>query len=222
VLCASGRLSSAGRERTAESLSMMPTFLTAVLTKSDVRALRVGERAGAVALVVALTAAAAQISIPLPFTPVPFTFQPIVVLLGAMALGARLGTTSQLIYLALGVAGLPVFAASPVLPQGIARLFGPTGGYLMAYPFAAWIVGAFAERGRDRRYLTSILAMACGLVLVYACGVLWLTRFTGAAHGASAALAAGVYPFVVQDVVKLLAAGAVMPRLWAFTASSDR
>ena len=201
---------------------MMPTFLTAVLTRSDDRALRLGERAGAVALVTALTAAAAQISIPLPFTPVPFTFQPMVVLVGAMALGARLGMTSQILYLALGVAGLPVFAASPVLPQGVARLFGPTGGYLMAYPFAALLVGFLAERGFDRRYLTSVATMIAGLAIVFASGVLWLGVFMPSAHGLSAALAAGFYPFLLEDLVKLLAAAIVMPRLWALTAFRDR
>ena len=201
---------------------MMPTFLTAVLTRSDARALRLGERAGAVALVTALTAAAAQISIPLPFTPVPFTFQPMVVLVGAMALGARLGMTSQLIYLALGIAGLPVFAASPVLPQGVARLFGPTGGYLMAYPFAAFLVGALAERGLDRRYLTSVAAMVAGLAVVFTGGVLWLGVFAPPARGLSAALAAGFYPFVLEDLVKLLVAAIVMPRLWALTASDAK
>jgi len=201
---------------------MMPTFLTAVLTRSDPRALRVGERAGAVALVTALTAVAAQISVPLPFTPVPFTFQPMVVLVGAMALGSRLGMTSQLIYLALGMAGLPVFAASPALPQGVARLFGPTGGYLMAYPFAAYLVGALAERGFDRRYLTSVAAMVAGLAVVFAFGVLWLGLFMPSARGFSAALAAGFYPFVLEDLVKLLAAALVMPRLWALTGSGAR
>ena len=82
--------------------------------------------------VTALTAAAAQISVPLPFTPVPFTLQPMVVLLGGAALGPRLGHASQVLYLAAGLAGLPVFAASPLLPQGAARLLGPTGGYLLA------------------------------------------------------------------------------------------
>ena len=68
-----------------------------------------------------LTAIAAQISVPLPFTPVPFTFQPMVVLVGAAALGSRLGMASQILYLALGIAGLPLFAASPLLPQGAAQ-----------------------------------------------------------------------------------------------------
>ena len=106
---------------------------------------RTAEQIGAVLFVTILTAIAAQISIPLPFTPVPFTFQPMVVLLGAAALGPRLGMASQILYLALGIAGLPVFAASPVLPQGAARLLGPTGGYLMAYPFAAFAAGWLAR-----------------------------------------------------------------------------
>src|SRR5919204_4882542 len=132
------------------------TFLSAILARPNMRALRISERAAAVAFVTVLTAAAAQISIPLPFTPVPFTFQPMVVLLGGAALGARLGMASQLLYLALGLAGLPVFAASPMLPQGAARLLGPTGGYLVSYPLAAWLTGALAERGLDRGYLRAV------------------------------------------------------------------
>ena len=101
-------------------------------------------RALAVLFVAALTAAAAQISVPLPFTAVPFTFQPMVVLLGGLALGAKLGMASQAAYLLAGIAGLPVFAASATLPPGALRLLGPTGGYLMAYPFAALLVGYLA------------------------------------------------------------------------------
>src|SRR6476646_12245479 len=115
-------------------------------------------RIAAVLFVTALTAAAAQVSIPLPFTPVPFTLQPMVVLLGGAALGSRLGMSSQVLYLLAGIAGLPVFAASPVLPQGIGRLLGPTGGYLLSYPIAAFLAGALAERGFDRRFATSVIA----------------------------------------------------------------
>ena len=125
--------------------------------------------------VTALTAAAAQVSVPLPFTAVPFTLQPMVVLIGGAALGSRLGFSSQVLYILAGVAGLPVFAASPILPQGAARLIGPTGGYLLAFPVAAFVAGALAERGFDRRYLTSVFAMAVGLAVIFVFGVTWLT-----------------------------------------------
>src|SRR5918993_4141517 len=127
-----------------------------------------------VAFVAVLTAAAAQLSFPIPFTPVPFTIQPMIVLIGAAALGSRLGALAQVFYLMLGVAGLPVFAFSPELPQGVARLMGPTGGYLMAYPIAAFVTGLLAERGFDRHHLSSILAMGVGLSVVFAGGVLWI------------------------------------------------
>lgn len=183
---------------------------------SDSRLLRAAERAGAVAFVTALTAVAAQISVPLPFTPVPLTFQPMVVLVGGALLGARLGMASQFLYLAIGIAGLPVFAASPTLPQGAARLLGPTGGYLMAYPIAAFVTGYLADRGFDRRYWSAMIAMTCGLAVVFAGGVLWLTRFVpGGSIGG--ALAAGFYPFIIEDFVKLLLASGVMPSLWWLT-----
>jgi biotin transport system substrate-specific component len=174
-----------------------------------------GIRVAAVVFVTVLTAAAAQISIPLPFTPVPFTLQPMVVLVGGAALGARLGMASQILYLLLGIAGLPVFAASPILPQGLLRLLGPTGGYLLSYPFAAFVTGALAERGFDRRYITSVLAMAAGLAIIFACGVAWLAWFARpAGAGLSAALQTGLYPFVPADILKICIAAAVMPAIW--------
>jgi len=163
-----------------------------------------------VVFVAVLTASAAQLSFPLPFTPVPFTIQPMIVLVGAAALGSRLGAASQILYLMLGVAGLPVFAFSPELPQGVARLVGPTGGYLMAYPVAAFVTGLLAERGLDRRYLTSILAMTAGLSVIFAGGVLWIAN----AAGLPAALATGLYPFIVVDIIKIVAAGLVLPTAW--------
>jgi biotin transport system substrate-specific component len=175
-------------------------------------------RVASVLLVAAMTAAAAQVSIPLPFTPVPFTLQPMVVLLGGAALGSRLGMCAQVLYLLAGIAGLPVFAASAVLPQGAFRLLGPTGGYLMSYPFAACLTGLLAERGLDRRYLTSVLAMAAGLAVVFTFGVLWLAWFARpAAAGLDQALRAGLYPFIPADIVKIFAAAAVMPALWKLT-----
>ena len=122
----------------------------------------------------------------------------------------------QVLYLAAGIAGLPVFAFAPELPQGAARLLGPTGGYLMAYPFAAFVAGALAGRGLDRRYLSSLLAMAAGLAVIFACGVTWLTLFAPGAGARSfqQALAVGLYPFVLADAVKLCLAAAVMPAAW--------
>jgi len=159
-----------------------------------------------------LTAAAAQLSFPLPFTPVPFTIADITVLMAGAVLGSRLGALSQILYLTAGIAGLPVFAFSAELPQGFLRILGPTGGYLMAYPVAAFVTGLLAERGMDRRYLTSMLAMAAGLAVILIGGVSWIARITGI----PAALATGFYPFVVVDLIKVVAAGLVLPTAWKF------
>ncbi|HEY7499508.1 MAG TPA: biotin transporter BioY [Vicinamibacterales bacterium] len=188
------------------------TLLTAISGRADLTA---GIRVASVCFMTILTAAAAQISVPLPFTPVPLTLQPMIVLLGGAALGSRLGMMSQVLYLAAGIAGLPVFAASPALPSGILRLLGPTGGFLMAYPFAAFLTGWLAERGFDRRYLTSVVAMAAGLTVIFACGILWLAWFAAPARvGLARALSLGLYPFIVVDVVKVLLAAAVLPSTW--------
>jgi biotin transport system substrate-specific component len=197
----------------------MPTFLAAAAGATDDRALGVAIRAAAVLFVTVLTAAASQMSVPLPFTPVPFTFQPVVVLLGGALLGPRLGACSQLLYLAAGVAGLPVFAASLTLPQGAARLLGPTGGYLMAYPAAAFLTGWLASRGFDRRYTTAVIAMLAGLAVVFTGGVLWLAQYSG---GLGTALSTGLFPFVLADLVKVGVAAAVLPALWRLTGFGSR
>ena len=174
-------------------------------------------RAAAVAFVTVLTAVAAQVSIPLPFTPVPFTLQPVVVLVGGALLGPQLGMLSQVLYLGAGALGLPVFAASAALPQGPARLLGPTGGYLLSYPAAAWLTGWLARLGFDRRYFTSVLAMLAGLAVIFASGVLWLFAYTPAASGRlTTALHLGLYPFLLADVLKVGLAGLVLPTLWRF------
>lgn len=180
-------------------------------------------RLGSMLFLTALTAAASQFTVHLPFTPVPLTLQPMIVLVGAAALGARLGAASQILYLLLGIAGLPVFAASPILPPGVGRLLGPTGGYLLAYPFAAFATGWLAEHGFDRRYLTSVLAMLVGLSILFIGGVAWLAWFAtvGAGPiGLGPALASGLYPFVVADLVKVCLASAILPGLWALVGRS--
>src|SRR5689334_11212029 len=109
-------------------IATRPATLVDVLTTRSDASPSFATRAVAVLFFAALTAAAAQISVPLPFTQVPLTFQPTVVLLSGLVLGPRLGAASQLLYLAAGIAGLPVFAVSPTLPLGAWRLLGPTGG----------------------------------------------------------------------------------------------
>jgi biotin transport system substrate-specific component len=188
------------------------TILRALAAGADLSA---PTRALAVLFAVVLTIVAAQVSIPLPFTPVPFTLQPMVVLLAGAALGSRLGASTQIIYIFAGIAGLPVFAASPVLPQGLARLLGPTGGYLMSYPLAAFVAGYLAEHGFDRRYLTSVVAMGAGLAIIFAVGVLWIAF--GVPHaGLSAAIATGLVPFLPADIVKVFLAATVLPAAWKF------
>ncbi len=168
-------------------------------------------RAGAVVLGVALTAAAAQFTLPLPFTVVPFVLTPLVVLLAGAALGSRLGALTQVLYVLAGVVGLPVFAPSLTLPPGAARLMGPTGGYLLAYPIAAFVTGWLAERGWDRRYLSAAAAMLIGLAVIFIGGVSWLAVLTGSL---SSALTTGLLPFVALDVVKVAVAAAILPQAW--------
>src|SRR5690348_9206838 len=128
-------------------IATRPVTLVDVISARSDAAPSLTTKAVAVLFFTALTAAAAQISVPLPFTQVPLTFQPTVVLLSGIVLGPRLGAMSQILYLAAGIAGLPVFAASPILAPGAWRLLGPTGGYLLSYPLAAFVAGALARRG---------------------------------------------------------------------------
>lgn len=175
-------------------------------------------RAAAVTFAVALTAAAAQFTVPVPFTAVPFTLTPLVVLLTGAALGSRLGAATQMAYLALGIAGLPVFAPSLILPPGAARLLGPTGGYLLAYPAAAFITGFLAERRWDRSFLSSVAAMLAGLAVIYTGGLAWMFVYTGSFQ---AAILQGIVPFVVADVAKAVIAAMLLPQAWRFL-SADR
>src|SRR5947207_972182 len=110
--------------------------------------------------------------------------------------------------------GLPVFAASPGLPQGIARLIGPTGGYLLAYPAAALVSGYLAERGLDRRYATAVLAMIAGLAVIFTGGVAWIAYVVPPRPGLFRAIVLGLVPFVAADLLKVFLAAGVMPGLW--------
>lgn len=199
------------------------SLLDHMIVGADSAAVSTAIRVALVLFVTALTAAAAQVAFHLPFTPVPFTFQPMLVLVGAAALGARLGAISQLLYLGLGVLGVQAFAPSPILPQGLGRLLGPTGGFLLAYPVAAFVAGWCAERGLDRHYLTSVLAMLAGQVVYFIGGVSWMAWLMPAGPiGFDAAMNAAFYPFVLADMGKVLFAASVLPALWALVGSARR
>jgi biotin transport system substrate-specific component len=145
-------------------------------------------------LVIALCA---QIAIPLPFTPVPVTLQTFAVLVTAGLLGSARGTAAVLAYLGEGFAGLPVFSGGRA---GATHLLGPTGGYLLGFVIAAFVVGLLVERGAARSWLAAFAALAAGTVLVYVPGVLWLGAFTGA----DKAFALGVSPFLIGDALKII------------------
>src|SRR2546421_11594468 len=165
-------------------------------------------RVVAVVLGAALVAVAAQVSIPLPGTPVPMTLQPMAVLLVGGLLGGPLGALSIILYLAMGVAGLPVF--TPTVPLvGFARLLGPTGGYLLAYPVAAWAVGAMVrERSSVWRVAGGVFG---GLVLIHVGGLAQLAILTG---NISAAARVGTWPFLLGDLINL---GVLVPVLTKLT-----
>lgn len=158
---------------------------------------------------------AAQVEIRLPGTPVPITGQTFAVLLTGALLGSRLGSLALIAYLAEGLAGLPVFAGGK---GGLAPLMGPTGGYLLGFVVAAYVVGRLAERGWDRRFWTTTLARLAGNVVIYAAGVSWLARFVGPDQ----ALSLGLLPFLPGDLLKLILAGALLPAGWRLIGKTGR
>lgn len=163
-----------------------------------------------------LMALSAQVAIPLPFTPVPLTLQTLTVLLTGALLGSRLGAVTMLAYLAEGLAGLPVFAGganawSASSIPGVPVIMGPTLGYLIGFVFGAALVGFLAERGWDRRWWSTFLAMLLGNMVIYAFGVGWLSTIAGL----TVALAKGMVPFLLGDAIKIAAAMAALPGGWA-------
>ncbi len=154
-----------------------------------------------------VTGLAAQVAIPLPFTPVPVTGQTFAVLLCGAALGARRGFLAQAAYLAQGAMGLPVFAGGAA---GAQVFLGPTAGYLVAFPLAAALTGWLAERAWDRRFLTMAGVMLLGSTVIFALGAAGLARFLPA----SQVFAAGVLPFLPGDVIKTSLAALAFPGVW--------
>ena len=160
---------------------------------------------GVVGFAIAL-AAASQVAIPIPGTPVPFTLQPLVVVLAGLWLGPVAGAASMVLYLVAGMLGLPVF--QPFGAPGVARLFGPTGGYLLAYPVAAALTGKIALDAAD--YWDRFRAGAWGMLMIYIGGVAHLAVYTGG--DVKSATVIGLFPFVLTDFVKAAIAAAVPPR----------
>ncbi len=153
-------------------------------------------------------AALAQVSIPLPFTPVPITGQTFGVLLVGAALGSRRGTLSLALYLAEGLIGLPFFAGGA---SGLTYAFGATGGYLLGFVVAAFLTGLLSERGLDRRVQTAIPDFIIGNLIIYLFGVAWLAVVLGSLQQA---ILAGMLPFLVGDAIKIVAAALALPAAW--------
>jgi biotin transport system substrate-specific component len=184
------------------------------MTKPSIHAIdgsqgRSVEAARQVALVVGASlfvALCAQITIPLPFTPVPLTVQNFGVLLVGMLLGSKRGFAALLLYLAEGAIGLPVF--NPIGPGGLARLMGATGGFLLAYPLVAGFTGLIMERGQ-KSFARAAAAGFLGEVVLFTGGLTWLGVLT---HSVSQALRWGLYWFVFAEVIKVMMAAALATR----------
>lgn len=172
------------------------TTLSAPLTQ-DRRAALLGVAGFVLAL-----AAASQVAIPIPGTPVPLTLQPMLVVLSGLMLGPGAGAASMVAYLCLGAIGVPVFA--PIGAPGVARFFGPSGGYLIAYPAAAYIAGFVARRVPS--LAGRFAGAALGIAALYAGGIAQLTILTGSAGGA---VALGITPFAALDALKALGAALI-------------
>ena len=191
----------------AHATILRPTLATALWPEAAA-----GKAVRAVLLAIAgsaLLTLAAKVQIP--FYPVPLTMQTFVVLALGMAYGWRLGGATVLLYLAEGAAGLPVFAGTPEKGIGLAYMAGPTGGYLVGFVLAAAACGWLAERGWDRRIVTTALAMVIGNVIIYVPGLVWLGSLLG---WDKPVLAWGLTPFLLGDLFKLALAAAVLPLAW--------
>jgi biotin transport system substrate-specific component len=156
-----------------------------------------------------VVAAAAQISVPLPFTPVPVTGQTFAVLVVGTALGTIRGTASLAFYLLLGAAGAPIYAGHS---SGWSVVSSASGGYIVGFVLAAALAGFLAERRWDRQFSSAVAAMLTGNVVIYLVGLPWLAIVLNA--DLNRTLEYGLYPFVPGDLLKLYLAAAVLPGAW--------
>jgi len=164
-----------------------------------------------------LVAAAAQISVKLPFTPVPITGQTFAVVAVGAALGSVRGVASMLLYLWLGVAGAPIYAHHD---HGWDAITSASGGYIVGFVVAAAVTGLLAERRWDRRFSSAVGAMLTGNVVIYLVGLPWLAVVLHT--NLEQTLEAGLYPFVPGDLFKLYVAGAALPLAWRLVERARR
>lgn len=160
--------------------------------------------------------ALAQVSIPVPGSPVPVTGQTLGVLLLATAYGASMGAATFALYLLMGFAGAPVFAGHG---HGIERLSGPTGGYLVGMFLASCVLGALAGRKWDQKVITAVTTMLIGDVIIFSFGLIWLQQYTGKDWAWT--FHAGLTPFIFGEVLKIAIAGTSLPTLWKFVGRSN-
>jgi biotin transport system substrate-specific component len=198
------------------SLTRVPATEKGITIADFLVPVRIGERVSPrlrdAALVVAgaiLIFLTAKVSVPIPGNPVPFTLQNFGVLVVGGALGFRRGGAAAMLYVALGVIGLPFFAEGK---GGISVIWGTTGGYLIGFIVAAALVGRLAELGWDRKIGGALGATTLGTAVIYAIGVPWLAVVTG--QPLTWAIENGLLPFLALDIVKLVAAAAVFPAAW--------
>jgi len=184
----------------------MPRSGTQTLGFSD-QALSVARQGAIVVGASLFIALCARVTVPLPFTPVPLTLQNLGVLLVGLVLGSRRGFAALSLYLIEGASGMPVF--NPTGPGGLAQLLGPTGGFLLAYPFVAAIAGWISERGRSS-FARAAVAGLVAEVALFACGLSWLMVLT---HSFAQAIRFGLYWFVFAEIIKIMSA-AGLARKW--------
>jgi biotin transport system substrate-specific component len=155
-----------------------------------------------------------------PFWPVPMTLQTFAVMAIAAAYGSRLGVVTVIAYLAAGMAGLPVFTNTPPAMAGPAYLLGPTGGFLVGFVVAAFIVGYAADRHWDRSVAKLLAAMLVADVAVFCLGLAWLGLAVPALGHSWQLLEAGLFPFILGDLLKVLIAALAIPTAWRLSAGS--
>lgn len=185
----------------------MQSFSTRSVAQNQVRTAAWVTQGALIVTASLFIALCAHVTVPLRFTPVPLTLQNFGVLLVGLALGRRRGFAALALYLAEGAAGLPVF--NPTGPGGIAQLLGPTGGFLLAYPFVAALAGFIFETGR-RTFARAAVAGIFAEMLLFASGIGWLALLT---HSLAQAIRFGLHWFIFAEVIKIMIAAAVAVRL---------